>query len=184
MSFQVPEQGLEYQDPMPQAPHPDTLESEHAYWTRLAAQHPDRFKAPRRHAVDYRQVDGVDHLNAKPRPALQGVWMRANGNMPDDPGMHAAMLAYMSDNFLMSTAMLPHGMAYDNPRLQNASLDHAMWFYGQSRADEWHYFDMASPRSAGGRGFNTGWIYTQDGSLVATAVQEGMMRLRTEKTSS
>ena len=83
----------------------------------------------------------------------------------------------MSDNYLIATGLMPHGMGYDNPRLQNASLDHALWFYGDFRADEWLYYDIASPRAGGGRDFNVGRIFTREGRLVATAAQEGLIRL-------
>lgn len=178
MSYQLPEQGLEHQDPMPDVPPPEDIEDDNRYRARLAAIDPKRFHAQHLHAIDYRAVDRVDPIDGSPKAPHWGVWMRTNGALPDDPGLHAAMLVYMSDSHLMSTAMRPHGMTWDNPRLVNASLDHGMWFYGASRADEWHYYDLASPRSGLGRGFNRGWIYSRNGRLVATVVQEGMMRLR------
>ena len=103
--------------------------------------------------------------------------MRARGTLPDAPGIHETLLAYMSDNYLMSTALRPHGRGYDHPSLQTASIDHGLWFYADFRADEWLYYDLASPRAAGGRGFNVGYVYAEDGRLVAAAVQEGLMRL-------
>jgi acyl-CoA thioesterase-2 len=106
--------------------------------------------------------------------------MRVPGTLPEQPGIHETLLAFMSDNYLMSTALRPHGRGYDHPDLQTASIDHGLWFYGDFRADEWLYYHLVSPRAAGGRGFNVGYVYTQDGRLVATAVQEGLMRLRGE----
>ena len=95
-------------------------------------------------------------------------------------GTHTELLAYMSDNYLLSTALLPHALCYDSPEIQTASIDHGLWFYGDFRADEWLYYHLASPCAAGGRGFNIGSIYTRDGRLVATAVQEGLMHLHAE----
>lgn len=179
ISYKLPEEGLQHQDPMPDVPGPDQLESDFDFYTRLAAAHPERYKAPRRHAVDYRIVEREDPANPRHAPARMGVWMRANGTLAENPATHTELLAYMSDNYLLSTALLPHALVYDSPEIQTASIDHALWFYGNFRADEWLYYHLASPCAAGGRGFNIGSIYTRDGRLIATAVQEGLMHLHT-----
>jgi acyl-CoA thioesterase II len=178
ISYQEPEQGLEHHEPMPAVPQPDALESDFDYYTRMARVQPDRYHAPQGHPIDYRQIERLERPAHAKHAARFGVWMRANGTMADDPGLHAQMLAYMSDHFLMSTALLPHGLSYENPTIQTASLDHGLWFYEDFRADEWLYYELASPRAAGGRGFNIGYVYTRGGRLVATAVQEGLMRCR------
>jgi acyl-CoA thioesterase-2 len=178
ISFQIPEQGLDHQDSMPDVPPPESLEGEFAYRSRMAQEHPESFRVPRRAPVDYRPVEPINRHRPAKRPPVFGVWMRTNGTIGDEPGMHYALAAYMSDNYLMSTALLPHGYAYDSAELQTASIDHGLWFYGDFRADEWLYYELRSPRASGGRGFNMGSIYTRDGRLVATAVQEGLMRFR------
>lgn len=178
ISYQTPEQGLEHQDEMPDAPAPETLESSFAYHTRMAQEDPARYQAPEDDAIDYRPLAYVDGPAPPPQASRLGVWMRANGALGDDPAVHAQMLAYMSDSYLMSTALLPHGRSYSDPGLETASLDHGLWFYGDFRADEWLYYHLASPRAGGGRGLNIGCIYTRDGRLIATAVQEGLMLLR------
>ena len=180
LSFQIPEPGLEHQDPMPEVPPPESVQSDFDYHNALAEKDPVRYQKHGRWAMDYRVVHRADPVEHAPMPAQCGLWMRAQGrvpDMPEVPGIHETLLAYMSDNYLAATSLMPHGMGYDNERLQNASLDHALWFYGDFRADEWLYYDITSPRAAGGRGFNVGRIFTQDGRLVATAVQEGLIRL-------
>ena len=180
LSFQIPEPGLEHQDPMPEVPPPESVQSDFDYHNALAEKDPVRYQKHGRWAMDYRVVHRADPVEHAPMPAHCGLWMRAMGTVPDMPGVpgiHETLLAYMSDNYLAATSLMPHGMGYDNERLQNASLDHALWFYGDFRADEWLYYDITSPRGAGGRGFNVGRIFTQDGRLVATAVQEGLIRL-------
>ena len=180
LSFQIPEPGLEHQDPMPEVPPPEEVQSDYDYHMELALKDPVRYEKPGRWAMDYRVVHRADPVEHAPMPAHCGLWMRAKGRvpaMPEVPGIHETLLAYMSDNYLISTSLMPHGMGYDHERLQNASLDHGLWFYGEFRADEWLYYDISSPRAAGGRGFNVGRIFTQDGRLVATAVQEGLIRL-------
>ena len=177
ISYQLPESGLQHQDPMPDVPGPEELQSDFDFYSGLAALHPGRFHAPKRHAVDYRIVERIDPTTPRRGPARMGVWMRANGSLADQPSIHTELLAYMSDNYLLSTALLPHALIFDSPALQTASIDHGLWFYGDFRADEWLYYQLASPCAAGGRGFNIGSIYTRDGRLVATAVQEGLMHL-------
>lgn len=176
ISYQLPEEGFAHHEPMPAVPAPESLESDFAFYTRKSTEQPGRYHAFTRHPVDYRTLERLDRYDPPARAARFGVWMRANGTMPDDPGVHAQMLAYMSDSYLMSTALLPHAIAHDNPALQSASLDHALWLYADFRADEWLYYHLASPLAGGGRGLNIGHVYTRDGRLVAAAAQEGLIR--------
>ena len=111
-------------------------------------------------------------------PAVKQVWMRAADRLPDDPGLHQALLAYVSDYELIGTVTLPHGLHATREGLQMASLDHAMWFHRGARVDEWLLFDLDSPNASGARGLARGAVYTADGRLVASLAQEGLMRLR------
>ena len=100
--------------------------------------------------------------------------MRADGRLPDDPLLHACVVAYASDMTLLDSATRPHGMTFDGRSM--ASLDHAMWFHRPFRADEWLLYDQYSPTAAEARGLATGTIFSQDGRLVVSVVQEGLMR--------
>ena len=105
--------------------------------------------------------------------------MKAIDALPDDPGLHQVLLAYISDLQLLSTATLPHGdLSFMRNNLQMASLDHAMWFHKPTRVDEWLLFSYDSPRAAGARGLARGLVFDQSGVLVASTVQEGLIRLR------
>jgi acyl-CoA thioesterase-2 len=117
-------------------------------------------------------------LSDPEHPAVAQVWLRAAGRLSDDPALHAAVLAYASDLTLLSASVVPHGVYIGDPRLVPASLDHAMWFHRPFRADEWLLYDQVSPSASGGRGFATGRLFTQQGLLIASVVQEGMVRLR------
>ena len=128
-----------------------------------------------RYAGDSRE-GGV--LHDPDHPAVARVWLRASGRLSDDPGVHAAVLAYASDLTLLSASVVPHGVYIGDPRLVPASLDHAMWFHRPFRADEWLLYDQVSPSASGGRGFATGRLFTEQGRLIASVVQEGMVRLR------
>jgi acyl-CoA thioesterase-2 len=106
------------------------------------------------------------------------VWLRADGRLPDDPVLHACLLTYASDMTLLDTTLLPHGLSgWTSEQLQMASLDHAMWFHRPFRADEWLLYDQWTPSTSDARGLAMGHIFTQDGRLVVTVVQEGLVRV-------
>jgi acyl-CoA thioesterase-2 len=129
-----------------------------------------------RYAGDSRPGGGMadpDH------PALARVWLRAAGRLPDEPLLHASVLTYASDLTLLGASLVPHGTFIGAPGLQTASLDHAMWFHREFRADEWLLYDQVSPSASGGRGLATGRMFTRDGRLIASVVQEGLIRRTT-----
>jgi acyl-CoA thioesterase-2 len=165
-SFQRPEPGLDHQDPMPE----DVVPPEEA--PRLAAVLEARSGRP---AADWdREWSALD-------VRLAGVsgrqfWIRAAGKLPDDPALHACVLAYASDLTLLGASLLPHGIVIGDRRIQPASLDHALWFHRPFRADEWLLYDQSSPSASGARGFATGRLYTESGILTASVAQEGLIR--------
>jgi acyl-CoA thioesterase-2 len=110
------------------------------------------------------------------RDPEQFVWIRANGELPDDPLLHACVVAYASDLTLLDTAVMPHAQSWDDDRFMVASLDHAMWFHRPFRADDWLLYHQKSPSAQGGRGLAEGFIYRRDGGLAVTVIQEGLMR--------
>jgi acyl-CoA thioesterase II len=179
-SHQVAEDGLEHQDSMPEVTAPQDcpeLGDVLANITKRPRDDWDREWAALdvRYAGDSREGGA---LNDPEHPAVARVWLRAAGPLADDPALHAAVLAYASDLTLLSASVVPHGVYIGDPRLVPASLDHAMWFHRPFRADEWLLYDQVSPSASGGRGFATGRLFTQDGRLIASVVQEGMVRLR------
>jgi len=177
LSFQIPEAGGDYQAPMPEVIEPEAIENDNDFYRRLK-RGPDTESELQHEPIDYRTVDKINYLSPKKREPRLAVWMRANGDLPDDQAAHETLLAYMSDRYLMGTAMLPLGLTFNSPNLMVASLDHGLWFHDDFRADEWLFYDLRSTRASQGRGMNFGSIYTRDGRLVATAVQEGLMRQR------
>ena len=177
-SFQVHEEGLEHQAPMPDAPGPDGLlgrqEQVQAHLDEVPEPLRERFAA--RRPIEIREVEPVNLLAPEARPPHRYVWYRAIEPMPDDPAVHCYLLAYASDFNLLGAAMLPHGISWLTPGMQVASLDHAMYFHRPFRLDEWLLYAIESPTSGGSRGLSMGRFYRQDGSLVASTVQEGLMR--------
>jgi acyl-CoA thioesterase II len=180
-SFQSDEPGFEHQDAMPVAPLPETLPSEHERLRPVLAQVPaflrDKLLAER--PFEVRTADPVDeNLRPAPREPERLMWMRAAGTLPDDPVLHAYLLAYVSDYAFMTTALAPHGTSWLSPTLQLASIDHVMWFHRPFRCDDWLLHVMSSPTAQGARGLVRGLVFTHDGRLVASTAQEGLIRRR------
>jgi acyl-CoA thioesterase-2 len=182
-SFQAPEQGFHHQDAMPEVPDPETLESEATIRARDSVNlpEPQRSHVTRPRPIEIRPAYPRKWFEPTPTAPLQHSWFRAVSPLSDDPAMHRAILAYASDMALMGTSMLPHGVNWTTKGMQTASLDHALWIHEPFRADEWLLYATDSPWAGGGRGMNRGTIFTQDGRLVATVAQEGLIRLRQPK---
>jgi acyl-CoA thioesterase-2 len=179
-SFQVEEQGFEHQEPMPDAPPPESLKSERELGMAVIETLPPTFRQRvlAERPIEIRPVDVVDPFHPTPQPPRRMGWMRANGQLPDNRALHNWLLAYASDHHFIGTAMLPHAVSFLTPGMQVASIDHVMWFHKPLRADEWLLHVMDSPMAHGGRGLVRGRIYTRDGILVASTAQEGLIRQR------
>jgi acyl-CoA thioesterase II len=179
-SFHVEEEGMSHQAQCPEAPPPEEVVPE-LERIRAAA---DRIPANVRgvltqdRPIDFRPVDPPDLFRPDPTPPLRMTWFRVQGEMPDDPLLHQAVLAYASDYGLLATVLQPHGRTVRDRDLQVASLDHALWFHRSFRVDEWLLYVVDSPVAGGSRGFARGSIFTRDGVLVASSAQEGLTRVR------
>ena len=181
VSFQAPEEGLEHQAPMPDAPAPEAIptneERLRAY--KKGSGHPAiDFMLLLDRPIERREVDHVDLLEPKARSGIQRTWFRADGPLGDDPVTHQAVLAYASDHGLLEGSFNQHGYSFLTEKLIIASLDHAIWFHQPFRADQWMLYVTQSPRASGGRGLSFGHIYSQEGALVASTAQEGLIRIR------
>lgn len=137
-----------------------------------------------RAAVDLRYVDDPPYGRyGEPREPRSQVWFRANGKLDDDPLLHVVLATYVSDMTLLDSILLAHGRGgWAVGDVVGASLDHAMWFHRPFRADEWLLYDQESPSAAAGRGLGQGRIYTQDGRLAISVIQEGVVRVPRPKT--
>ena len=179
-SFQAAEPGIEHQAAMPDVPPPEDLEPDLERLRAMADKLPERVRRffTRERPFDWRTV-GEDPLQPTKRPPQRYAWFRAKGTLPSDAALpHQSVLAYASDYSLLGTAFLPHGLTFQTPGLQAATLDHSLWFHRPFRADEWLLYVTDAPSAAGARGFTRGSLFTRDGRLVASVTQEGLMRLR------
>jgi acyl-CoA thioesterase-2 len=176
-SFQVEEGGAEHQAEMPPSPSPDSLPTWQEMLEAMEARGEkvdDWMRRPQ--PLDSRPVDPTDYSGRILQEPYWRVWVRADGELPDDALIHPCVATYASDMTLLDTAIRPHRMAMDDEGLQIASLDHAMWFHRPFRADRWLLYVHESPSMSNSRGFATARFFTEDGRLVISVAQEGLLR--------
>ena len=178
-SFQDGETGAEHQLSMPEVPRPEDLDAAPSIPPEKLALLPIKVQRwlDRQGPFEFRHVYPRDELNPPKRPPFQQVWFRLAEKVGDAPELHRALLAYASDFHLLGTATFPHGISYYQPNVQMASLDHALWFHRDFRADDWLLYSIDSPSAQGARGLARGQIYDRSGRLVASTAQEGMIRV-------
>ena len=180
LSFHKVEKGPSHQIDMLDIPGPNECTSELEVRKKMIDKVPAKYRDffLRERPIEIRNLpgEGMFEEPTKKEP-YKHVWMKAVGKLPDDVVHHQAILAYASDMGLLSTSMNPHKLSFAKGNVMSASLDHAMWFHRPFRADEWMLYSTDSPSASNARGFNRGSVYTEDGTLVASAVQEGLMRV-------
>lgn len=178
-SFQEEDPGVEHAQPMPpDIPDPETLTpDEHL----VEDVHPMTMRMLSDRPADIRHVEAPIYLTASgERVPRQAVWMRIRAGMPDDPRLHRAALAYLSDMTIQESILRAHGVPWARPGLKVASLDHGMWWHRFARVDDWLLYVQESPSARGGRGLATGRIFSRDGELIASVAQEIMIRVPAE----
>ncbi|HBN30841.1 MAG TPA: acyl-CoA thioesterase II [Rhodobacteraceae bacterium] len=177
-SFQIDEKGWEHQHSMPSVEGPEGFPSREELREKFADQISEKWRADflRPRPIDIREVSPQDFLKPKPAEDANSLWFRMPGAEGADAVMQQCLLAYASDMNLLGSSLRPHGLTWFTGGFMSASLDHAMWFHGPVQFDQWHLYTMDSPFTGGARGFNRGAIYAQDGRLVASVAQEGLLR--------
>ena len=183
-SFQKEEEGLDHQFEMPEVSAPEDTPSfqqlqrdEFDHMPESMQRWLDRFGP-----FEFRAIRGSNPDDCTPKPPFKELWFKLHGDLQYDPRMNRALLAYVSDFHLVGTATLPHGISWVHGNLMIASLDHAMWFHREFRLDDWLLYTCDSPSTSGGRGLARGMIYDRSGQLVASTAQEGVIRVREEKS--
>lgn len=185
-SFHVFEEGLSHQFNIPDVPQPEALIGEND----LKALFMEKMPEPIRHyweserPIELRPISFQHYLSGEKQPPHQNIWLRTTGPLPDDIHIHQCVLAYASDMTLLDTSLRPHGRTIFNKDIQVASLDHAMWFHRRFRVDDWLLYAQDTPSAFGSRGVSRGLIFNQNGELVASTAQEGLIRLMKEKKES
>ena len=181
-SFHHDEPGFEHAFEMPDVPAPESLPTIRELLTDPAdvAEYEQRG-----HPIDQRFIGGLPwRRHRSPGPPFKRLWIRADGELGDDPLLHACVATYASDMSLFDTILLPHGVDWDDGTFMGASLDHCMWFHRPFRADEWLLFDTDSPVAHGARGLARGFLFDRKGQLCVSMVQEGLARTVRTKTST
>ncbi|GAB3624898.1 acyl-CoA thioesterase II [Mariniluteicoccus endophyticus] len=182
-SFQVPEDGLDHQDRMPPAPDPESCPRLSDVLAKASGQSPDLWEQEWG-VLDVRYVGdsaapGSRRIDAHNHRGHARVWVRVDGQLPEAQSVHEAAVAYASDLTLLSISVMPHNVRWGTRDVQAASLDHVMWFHRPIRADQWWLYDQTTPSASNARGLAMGRIF-QDGELVATCAQEGLIRVTRE----
>jgi len=177
-SFQVAEDGPDYQVPAPSVTPPEDLSDLAVEMRKCLNELPEerrRFWSLER-PFEFRSVEALRAGEA--RPGVRNLWFRLGGEAPGDQAMQRCLLAYLSDFHLLETATLPHGLSHPAGDVMLASLDHGMWFHRPLELSDWHLYALVSPSSSGSRGLAFGRIFDRRGRLVASTAQEGLMRVR------
>ncbi|AMH18345.1 acyl-CoA thioesterase II [Hafnia paralvei ATCC 29927] len=179
-SFQTAEEGFEHQNVMPEVPAPESLKSESEIANSMAHLIPEsvREKFTCEKPLEMRPVTFHNPLMGTVEEPIRNVWFKANGEMPDDPRIHQYLLGYASDFNFLPTALQPHGKGFLEPGMQVATIDHSMWFHRPFRLDDWLLYAVESTSASGARGFVRGQFYNRAGELIASTVQEGVIRQR------
>jgi len=178
-SFHKNEAGLDHAAAMPDVPGPHELENARELFSGKMVDLPQSMQQfwKRFLPIEFRPVDISRYLDRSRREAAQQIWFKAVDKLPDAAEVHAGILAYASDFALLETALAPHGKLLSDPDVRLASLDHALWLHRPVRVDEWLLYSLDSPSTSGARGFCRGQIFKEDGTLVASTAQEGLMRI-------
>lgn len=177
-SFQKPEPGHEHQVDMPDVPMPEELALESDLRQQWLEDCPPALRQGYQQelAIEFKPVEPTNPFRPEVREPIQHIWFKAAGALPDDIGLHQAVLAYASDFNFLATAMRPHAMSWFRRHIVAATLDHVVWFHRPARLDEWLLYSMHSPSAQGARGLTQGRIFNRDGVLVASLAQESLMR--------
>ena len=183
-SFHVEEEGWSYQHTMPQVEGPEGLLNRAELRDRYIDQIPEKIRADflRKRPIEIREVAPRDYFDPEPADDVNHLWFRMQAAKGQGPQMQHCLMAYASDMNLLGSSLRPHGLTWFKGGVMTASLDHAMWFHGPAQFEDWHLYTMDAPFTGGARGFNRGTIYNQNGQLMASVAQEGLMRPYKPKT--
>jgi len=186
VSYHHDEPGWTHQAKMPDVPRPEELPSEAEIRARVLPLMPDPVRRyyERERPIELRPVEYDRYLGKAHEDGRFHVWIRTTGRLPDDPAIHHCVLAYASDLTLLDAALIPHGRTVFERDIIAASLDHALWLHRPFRADDWLLYAQDSPNMIGARGLSRGLIFARDGTLVASVVQEGLVRERRSTSES
>ncbi|MDX7999120.1 acyl-CoA thioesterase II [Xenorhabdus sp. Reich] len=176
-SFQGHEESFEHQNTMPIVPLPEELESQEDISKKMVDSLPTKlktvFSAP---PLEMKLIKPHSLPNQSPKDPVRYVWFRSNGKMPEDPFLHYCLLGYASDFNFLPTSLQPHGVRFMERNMQVATIDHSMWYHRPFNMDDWLLYSIESPSASGARGFVRGHIYNREGVLIASTVQEGVIR--------
>ncbi len=177
-SCQYLDEGFEHQIAMPEVPPPESAMSDAEFMSKLPAAVTAIARPKHTWPFDNRTIDPLDWITPEKRPAKAYMWFKAIDECPLDTQLQHMLLAFASDTSILGTAMYPHGVNYLNPKMQVATIDHSLWIHRDVNVNDWLLYSYESPNAINGRGLAFGYIFNTQGQLVASAAQEGVMRIR------
>ncbi|WP_171129488.1 MULTISPECIES: acyl-CoA thioesterase II [unclassified Ruegeria] len=177
-SFHIQDDGWDHQHPIPDVKGPEAHPLRNTLQQQYLSRVPEKFQSElmRERPIEVREVDHQDLFHPAKTDDRNSIWFRMNAADQADPVTQHLLLAYASDMSLLGSGLRPHGLSWFTGEVNAASLDHALWFHAPVQFQNWHLYAMDSPWTGQGRSFNRGSIYAQDGTLVASVAQEGLMR--------
>ena len=178
-SFSPFEEGLEYQQAMPTYPAPDVLLTEQQLKDQVVGKIPDALKARfmRQRHIEIKPVQPRDPIHPKIMEPSQANWLRIPQLGKQSIQVQQALLAFSSDFYLIGTGLMPHGISFMTKGLQAASIDHSMHFHRPFDMNDWLLYNMWCDTTSQSKSLNHGQFW-QNGKLVSTTQQQGLMRLR------
>lgn len=177
-SFQIPEEGFEHQGSMPDVGSPETFIDENMMLQKVAQSLPTPLneKFAQERPFDVRTKYLNNPFNGTTLPPEQYSWFKTNGEAPLDLKIQQCLLAYFSDFHCILTALHPHEKGFLQQGMKVATIDHSIWFHRPFDLNLWHLHAIESNNAFGGRGLARGQIFSQEGKLIATTQQEGLIR--------
>lgn len=174
-SFQIAEPGVDHQMPASgDNGEPDSLPTANSILGDI--NHPSAQYWANARPFDIRHHPDDLYLKVDTRQPQQTVWLKTQEAIELPGQLHAAALAFASDYTILESGLRNHGISWAHKGMASASLDHAMWFHRPFDINRWMLYEQQSPSAQGSRNLNLGKIY-QDGVLVASIAQEGMLRV-------
>jgi acyl-CoA thioesterase-2 len=182
-SFQIEEDGLQFGIKIPDVPGPDELKSVKDIETQHVEKLPEKFQRLMRLSApfDLKPVDLRTVSNSENKSFVRHFWLKTVDELPREPQLHRSILAYVSDYGLLTSSLVPHGLSHGDTNLIMASIDHAMWFHRPFRMDEWMLYSCEAISTSNARGLAKGHFFHQDGTLIASTCQEGLVRQKTSR---
>lgn len=145
----------------------------------------DRYWAHER-GLDTRHLDGDSYGESASARTSSRVWVRFSPSstpqekLLDTPSAPSALISYLADDTILEPALASLGYGWLTPGLFSTTVQQSLWFHDDFDPRGWVLFVQRLVSRAGDHVVCSGEVYTRAGALVASVLQEGIMRLRSK----